>query len=124
MEKKWYKVTFYASMTDDDVRAMKNCFFNAMDEAMQIDNCSGLDIELDDEENEEEVDFDICLAEDDYVYNYSTGAIQIDKSVFDDFILGSIIRIKFSDEDDIIMEYQMVDEDDDFIYCDFFGDCK
>lgn len=51
MEKKWYKVTFYASMTEEDVKAMKGCFYETMDEAMAIDNCSGLDIELDDEEN-------------------------------------------------------------------------
>lgn len=51
MEKKWYKVTFYACMTEEDIKAMKGCFYEAMNEAMAIDNCSGLDIELDEEEN-------------------------------------------------------------------------
>lgn len=53
-EKKWYTVTFSAKMTEDDVRAMKQCFYDAMEEAMQISPCAALDIELEDDQDEEE----------------------------------------------------------------------
>jgi hypothetical protein len=52
MNKQWYKVTFSAEMTEDDVRAMKKCFYDAMEEAMEISPCADLDIKL--EENQEE----------------------------------------------------------------------
>lgn len=52
MEKKWYTVTFSAKMSDDDVRAMKKCFYDAMEEGMWISECANLNIEL---ENEEEL---------------------------------------------------------------------
>jgi hypothetical protein len=45
MEKQWYTITFSAEMTEDDVRAMKKCFYDAMEEAMQISPCAGLKIE-------------------------------------------------------------------------------
>lgn len=49
-KKKWYTITFSAKMTEDDVRAMKKCFYDAMEEAMQINECANLDIKLEDEE--------------------------------------------------------------------------
>ncbi len=51
MDKKWYTITFSAEMTEDDVRAMQKCFYDAMEEAMQISPCANLKIQL---ENEEE----------------------------------------------------------------------
>lgn len=50
MSKKWYTVTFSAKMSEDDVRAMKKCFYDAMEEAMQISPCANLNIKLEDEE--------------------------------------------------------------------------
>lgn len=53
MDKKlWYTVSFSAKMTEDDVRAMKKCFYDAMEEAMEISPCANLDIKL--EENQED----------------------------------------------------------------------
>lgn len=54
MEKKqWYTVSFSAKMTEEDVRAMQNCFYQAMEEAMQISPCAALDIELEDDQDED-----------------------------------------------------------------------
>ena len=39
MEKKTYRITFMADLTEDDVRAMKKCFYDAMQEAMEIGPC-------------------------------------------------------------------------------------
>jgi hypothetical protein len=50
MSKKWYTVTFSAKMSEDDVRAMKKCFYDAMEESMQISPCAGLNIKPEDEE--------------------------------------------------------------------------
>ena len=56
--KKWYTVTFSAKMTEEDVRAMKNCFYQAMEEAMEISPCANLDITLEDEFNGIDKDFE------------------------------------------------------------------
>lgn len=45
MEKKCYRVTFMADLTEDDVRAMKKCFYDAMQEAMEIGPCWELQLE-------------------------------------------------------------------------------
>lgn len=44
MTKKWYKITFNAELTADDIRAMNKCFFDAMWEEMGIE-CYNLKIE-------------------------------------------------------------------------------
>ena len=44
-EKKWYRVSFSAKMNADDLRAMNKCFFDAMSDAMYIEECSDLKIE-------------------------------------------------------------------------------
>ena len=54
MEKKTYRISFMADLTEDDVRAMKKYFYDAMEEAMQISECTGLDIEPEDNKEEEE----------------------------------------------------------------------
>lgn len=46
-----YTITFHAALTEEDVRAMNNVFYQAMNEAMQIDEVWGLDL-TPDEENE------------------------------------------------------------------------
>lgn len=69
-----------------------------------------------------EPEFDICLEEDDYILDETFGTLKIDKSVFDDFIQDSIIRIQFIDEESQpVIEYQMKSEDEDYIYLDYFG---
>lgn len=45
MEKKrWYTITFSAKLDSDDIRAMNKCFFDAMNDAMLITECSNLEI--------------------------------------------------------------------------------
>ena len=44
-ESKWYRISFSAKLTADDLRAMKKCFFDAMNESMEIYDLEGLVIE-------------------------------------------------------------------------------
>ncbi len=44
MEKKVYKITFMAELTEDDVRAMQGCFYQAMNESMDIACVYGLEL--------------------------------------------------------------------------------
>lgn len=48
--KKEYKITFCAEMNEEDIKAMNSCFYQAMEEAMDIDHCWGLKIEKIEEE--------------------------------------------------------------------------
>ena len=41
---KTYQITFKADLTEDDVRAMKKCFYDTMNEAMDIMEVWGLEI--------------------------------------------------------------------------------
>lgn len=43
--KKTYQITFKAELSEDDVKAMKGCFYQAMSEAMNIDEVYGLNLE-------------------------------------------------------------------------------
>ena len=43
--KKVYKITFYAELTEDDVNAMQSCFYQAMNESMDIYGLYGLNLE-------------------------------------------------------------------------------
>jgi hypothetical protein len=43
--KKVYKITFYAELNEDDVRAMNGCFYQAMNESMDIYGLYGLELE-------------------------------------------------------------------------------
>ena len=45
--KKTYTITFKAELTEDDLRAMNKCFFDAMNEAMDIHELWGLEIKED-----------------------------------------------------------------------------
>ena len=40
-----YKITFEANLTEDDVRAMQKCFYDAMNESMNICDLWGLKLE-------------------------------------------------------------------------------
>lgn len=65
----------------------------------------------------------ICLGAGDYEIDMRIGTLIVDKSVFDDFIQNSIIRVHFPDENgEPTYEYQMTAEDDEYIYMDYFGD--
>ena len=45
--KKTYTITFKAELTEDDIKAMNGCFYQAMNESMEIDDVWGLEIEED-----------------------------------------------------------------------------
>ena len=119
--KKWYKITFYAKMDDADIKAMNSSFYSAMDESMEIGPCEGLQIE---EDNGTEVDTSgkIYLKNDSYELDEETGELKIDNQIFDDFEADTIITICFVDEDNIINDYIMKREDEEYIYCDYFGE--
>lgn len=121
--KKWYKVTFYAEMDEADIKAMNGSFYSAMEESMEIGPCEGLQIE-EDKDKEPEVDTSgkIYLETDSYELNEETGELKIDKQIFDDFEADTVITICFVDEDNIINDYIMKREDDEYIYCDYFGE--
>lgn len=44
MTKKWYKITFNAKLTADDVRAMNKCFYDTMNEVMDIYDLADLEL--------------------------------------------------------------------------------
>ena len=119
--KKWYKVTFYAKMNEADIKAMNSSFYSAMKESMEISSCEGLQIE---EDNTTEVDTSgkIYLENDSYELNEKTGELKIDKQIFDDFEVDTVITICFVDEDNIINDYIMKRKEDEYIYCDYFGE--
>lgn len=57
---KTYKVTFMAELSEDDVRAMNKCFFDAMNEAMNIHNLFNLEVTS--VEDDSSSDLEKCLA--------------------------------------------------------------
>ena len=66
--KKVYKITFYAELNEDDVNAMQSCFYQAMNESMDIYGLYGLELEDtgakvpdDDESDIREVSFEQVL---------------------------------------------------------------
>lgn len=66
MEKKTYRITFMADLTEDDVRAMKKCFYDAMLESMEITPVWNLKLEEVKFEDEPNTDYElICLSDDD-----------------------------------------------------------
>lgn len=48
---KTYKITFKAELTEDDLQAMQGCFYQAMNESMEIEEVWGLEIEEDKEDD-------------------------------------------------------------------------
>jgi hypothetical protein len=61
--KKTYKITFKAELSEDDVRAMNGCFYQAMNESMEIEDVWGLELKAVDggSEGTREVSFDRVL---------------------------------------------------------------
>jgi DNA-binding protein YbaB len=45
--KQTYKITFKAELSEDDLSAMQSCFYQAMNEAMEIEEVWDLEIEED-----------------------------------------------------------------------------
>lgn len=119
MEKKWYKVSFYAQMTEEDIKAMNSSFYAAMEESMDIYGCEGLMIEEDMEVIDDDEVLTLELEDDSYELD-SNGVVKIDKQIFDDYLDHGLINIKFLDEENQpINQYIMVAEDDEWIYCDY-----
>lgn len=118
--KKWYKVTFYAEMNEDDIKAMNGSFFDAMEEAMDIHNCSQLSIE-ENSSNDNTTDIPcICLHEDDFELSDNAWDLCILKMFPKiDFRPNALVDITFVDEDNMVERYKMVFEDDRFIKCEF-----
>ena len=54
MEKQWYTISFQAKLSDSDVRAMKNCFFEAMETSMGVSECCALDIDAHCDQDEDD----------------------------------------------------------------------
>ena len=68
--KKVYKITFYAELNEDDVNAMQSCFYDAMNESMDIYGLYGLELEdtgavvpEDDDDESEDTIFDDMFSE-------------------------------------------------------------
>lgn len=116
--KKWYKVTFYAEMTDEDVKAMKGSFFAAMSDSMEINNCEGLEIE-EDTVGDNDNSGTLYLESDSYELDLQNGDLKINKQIFDDFEADTVITLCFLDEDNVVNDYVMRRQDDEFIYCEF-----
>ena len=49
-----YKITFKAELSESDVRAMNKCFYDAMNEAMGIEEVWGLKLEKVEDEKDED----------------------------------------------------------------------
>lgn len=76
-------------------------------------------------EQTEDDEVDLYLeAEELLEYDKNTGSIKVDKNIFDDFVLNGIIHICFVDskeDDDLVIEYVMVSEDDKGIYMEYLS---
>lgn len=121
-KKLWYTVSFSAKMTEDDVRAMKKCFYDAMKDSMQISPCVALDIELEDDQDEEA---DLVLDSEELLdFDMRTGNIKVDKDIFDDFVPNTYVNIQFVDDnrEDRIAQYKMISEDDKGICMEYIGE--
>lgn len=42
--KQWHTITFSARLDQDDIRALNKCFYDAMEESMEISECADLTI--------------------------------------------------------------------------------
>lgn len=45
---RWYRIAFSAKLTDSDLRAMKKCFFDALNESMELYDLADLEIKEED----------------------------------------------------------------------------
>ena len=69
MEKKTYRITFMADLTEDDVRAMKKCFYDAMLESMEISPVWNLKLEEIKDEPEPNPEATDMVLMNDYILN-------------------------------------------------------
>jgi hypothetical protein len=53
---KTYQITFKAELSEDDLKAMQSCFYQAMNESMEIKEVWGLEIKEDKTNTEVEED--------------------------------------------------------------------
>jgi hypothetical protein len=53
--KKTYQITFKAELTEDDLNAMQSCFYQAMNESMEIEDVWGLEITEDGKDADDEI---------------------------------------------------------------------
>lgn len=52
--KQWHTITFSAKLDQDDIKAMNKCFYDAMNESMEILECANLIIRAEYEESRKE----------------------------------------------------------------------
>lgn len=102
--KKWYTIRFSAKLDKDDIRAMNNCFYEAMDEFMLISECENLKIEMEPGEEKDSspkwyaVIFDAKLDEDDISAMHSCFYEAINESMLIQECAGLEIKEKENDE--------------------------
>ena len=67
---------------------------------------------------------DLILEEDQYELDEMTGAITVSKAVFDDFMEGKRLNIKFAQDnaEDAVWQYKMISETDDAIVMEYIGE--
>ena len=52
-----------------------------------------------------------------------TGDVLVDKSIFDDYMENAYINIQFVDDnDDKVLQYKMISEDDQYIRMEYIGE--
>lgn len=66
---------------------------------------------------------DIVLEKDDHIFEEETGNVLVDKSIFDDYMENAYINIQFADDnDDKVLQYKMISEDDEYITMEYIGE--
>ena len=66
---------------------------------------------------------DIILEKNEYVFEEETGNVLVDKSIFDDYMENAYINIQFADDnDDKVLQYKMISEDDEYITMEYIGE--
>lgn len=100
---------------------LMNWIVDHHDDEFEGQSPAGFDEWLENEDKDYEDVPDLVLEEDDFTKD-DLGNIKIDKSVFDDFVKGTYVRIQFVDDnEESIYEYKMIDEDENSITCEFIG---
>lgn len=104
------------------INYLMNWAISHNDEAYEGCSPAGFDEWLDNEDTDCENVPDLVLEESDYECDEYLGRIQIDKSIFNNFVKHSYIKIQFGgDNANSVYTYVMVDETEDFIICEFIG---
>lgn len=116
-----YEITIYAEMPEDEAENVRNHLKDVFEDVFDEAKIDGkIRISKYSAQSNSDVTPDIILADDTYQLDLRTGELKIDKEIFDHFVKDSIIKVQFPDEDDKpIYKYIMVNEDSEWIYCDF-----